>query len=102
MAGDAAHVHAGIGARGMNLGIEDAYVFAELYARGQLDRYHDLRHPVITKVVGQIKHMMNGPRANTGLGRTIRTFPFLVRLMIPLVRWRVQPWVLGLDHDPGV
>ncbi|MCG8469910.1 MAG: hypothetical protein MJB57_17165, partial [Gemmatimonadetes bacterium] len=59
-------------------------------------------HPVITRVVGQIKHMMNGPRADTGLGRTIRAFPFIVRLLIPLVRSRVQPWVLGLDHELGL
>lgn len=102
LGGDAAHVHAGIGARGMNLGIEDAYVFAELYARGQLERYHDMRHPVITKVVCQIKDMMNGPRANTGIGRTVRAFPFLVRLAVPLIRSRIQPWVLGLDHDLGL
>jgi 2-polyprenyl-6-methoxyphenol hydroxylase-like FAD-dependent oxidoreductase len=102
LAGDAAHVHAGIGARGMNLGIEDSYVFAELYAQNRLDEYHDLRHPVISQVVGQIKHMMNGPRANTGLGRAIRTFPFIVRVAVPLVRSRIQPWVLGLDHKLGL
>ena len=30
LAGDAAHIHAPIGGRGMNLGIEDVFVFANL------------------------------------------------------------------------
>ena len=30
LAGDAAHLHSPVGARGMNLGIEDAYVFSEI------------------------------------------------------------------------
>ena len=30
LAGDAAHIHAPIGGRGMNLGIEDVFVFSHL------------------------------------------------------------------------
>ena len=30
LAGDSAHVHAPIGGRGMNLGMEDAFIFANL------------------------------------------------------------------------
>ncbi len=102
LAGDAAHIHAGIGARGMNLGIEDAFVFAELYHRGELNRYDALRRPVIHKVVGQIQRAMAVPRATTLPGRIVRTFPSLVQLLVPLVRSRVQPWILGLDHEIGV
>ena len=86
----------------MNLGIEDAYVFAELYTKNRLDRYHDLRYPVVTKVVGQIKQMMNAARANTSLGRTVRAYPFIVRLVVPVVRPKIQPWLLGLDHELNV
>jgi 2-polyprenyl-6-methoxyphenol hydroxylase-like FAD-dependent oxidoreductase len=32
-AGDAAHVHAPLGNRGMNMGIEDVYVFSKLLAK---------------------------------------------------------------------
>jgi len=39
LAGDAAHVHSPIGARGMNLGIEDARVFAKLARAGRPERY---------------------------------------------------------------
>ncbi|MGZ5956596.1 MAG: FAD-dependent oxidoreductase, partial [Caulobacteraceae bacterium] len=46
LGGDAAHVHSPIGARGMNLGIEDAFVFARRFAEGTLDGYTSERHPV--------------------------------------------------------
>lgn len=99
IAGDAAHIHSGIGARGMNLGIEDAYVFANLYDTKQLDRYHGVRSPVIHKVVDQIKVAMGPPRPTTLPGKMVRTFPWVVSAISPLVKKPVQRWVLGLDHD---
>lgn len=44
LAGDAAHIHSPVGGRGMNLGIEDAFVFAACAAdvlKGQPDRLAD-------------------------------------------------------------
>jgi 2-polyprenyl-6-methoxyphenol hydroxylase-like FAD-dependent oxidoreductase len=46
LGGDAAHVHSPIGARGMNLGIEDAHAFAQRLADGKLDGYTAERHPI--------------------------------------------------------
>jgi 2-polyprenyl-6-methoxyphenol hydroxylase-like FAD-dependent oxidoreductase len=60
LGGDAAHIHSPLGARGMNLGIEDAYVFADCAADalgGRLSRlasYAQLRHPVHRQVVRRI------------------------------------------------
>jgi hypothetical protein len=60
LGGDAAHIHSPLGARGMNLGIEDAYVFADCAAgalAGRLSRlanYTQLRHPVHRQVVRRI------------------------------------------------
>jgi 2-polyprenyl-6-methoxyphenol hydroxylase-like FAD-dependent oxidoreductase len=102
LAGDAAHIHSGIGARGMNLGIEDAYVFASLYDRRQLDRYDKLRRPVVEKVVSQIKRAMGPPRPSTVAGRIVRAAPWLVPVAITLVRNAAQRWLLGLDHELGV
>jgi 2-polyprenyl-6-methoxyphenol hydroxylase-like FAD-dependent oxidoreductase len=102
LAGDAAHVHAGIGARGMNLGIEDAYVFAALCAEGRLDRYDALRRPVVNRVVGQITRAMAMPRATTLPGRAVRAAPWLVPLVFPLLRRTAQRWVIGLDHEVAV
>jgi 2-polyprenyl-6-methoxyphenol hydroxylase-like FAD-dependent oxidoreductase len=105
LGGDAAHVHAGIGARGMNLGIEDAYVFAQLLHENRLDEYDALRRPIVNKVVSQITHMMSVPRSSTPGGRIVRRFPAVVRTLAPRLRKRIQPWLLGLDHpvpfEPG-
>lgn len=46
LGGDAAHVHSPVGARGMNLGIEDAACFAERLAGGTLAGYSDERRPI--------------------------------------------------------
>lgn len=60
LGGDAAHIHSPLGARGMNLGIEDAYVFADCAAdalaghRSRLVNYAQLRHPVHRQVVRRI------------------------------------------------
>jgi 2-polyprenyl-6-methoxyphenol hydroxylase-like FAD-dependent oxidoreductase len=101
LAGDAAHIHSGIGARGMNLGIEDAYVFASLYDREQLDRYDKLRRPVVEKVVSQIKRAMGPPRPSTVQGRIVRAAPRLVLVAVNLVRSTAERWLLGLDHELG-
>ncbi len=39
LGGDAAHAHAPLGARGMNLGIEDAACFARRFVEGTLAGY---------------------------------------------------------------
>lgn len=102
LAGDAAHIHSGIGARGMNLGIEDAYVFATLYDRQQLDRYDRFRRPVVEKVVQQIKRAMGPPRPSTVAGRIVRAAPWLVPAAVGVIRRPAQRWLLGLDHELGL
>lgn len=56
LAGDAAHVHSPVGARGMNLGIEDACWLAWLIEQGRVERYSALRLPSVNKVIAQTKH----------------------------------------------
>jgi 2-polyprenyl-6-methoxyphenol hydroxylase-like FAD-dependent oxidoreductase len=61
LAGDAAHVHAGIGGPGLNMGLQDAANLAwKLGAAvrgwapdGLLDTYHSERHPVASRVAMQ-------------------------------------------------
>ena len=98
LAGDAAHVHAGIGARGMNLGVEDAYVFAALYDAAALDRYAVRREPTVRKVVRQIRRAMGPPRPSTLEGRAVRAAPWAVPLLVAVARGPAQRWILGLDH----
>jgi 2-polyprenyl-6-methoxyphenol hydroxylase-like FAD-dependent oxidoreductase len=70
LAGDAAHVHSPVGARGMNLGIEDGTILARKIVDGGLETYTAERHPVGARVIVQT-----------------RTLTRLVTARQPLVRW---------------
>lgn len=96
LAGDAAHVHSPLGARGMNLGVEDAYVFATLAADGRLQDYGRLRAPAVRRVVRAVRMMTEIPRGRSVLSRLARRAAPLAGHVIPLLG--VQRWILGLDH----
>ncbi len=102
LAGDAAHIHSGIGARGMNLGIEDAYVFARLCAEARLDQYEEIRLPAIKKILRQTHGAMTVPRGKSPLARFVRKVSPLLPLAAPVLERVAPPWVLGLDHEVGV
>lgn len=104
LGGDAAHIHSPIGARGMNLGIEDAFVFADCAAdvlAGQAERlaaYDRLRRPVDHAVVRRVRALTRFVR-NTGPGADLArrvAIPLVTRL--PFVLERIARIGLGLDH----
>ena len=99
LAGDAAHIHSPIGGRGMNLGIEDAYVFASLAAGGRLSEYAGLRRPTDQRVVRGVARMTTVPRGRGLSAKLARPLAPLVARLIPLAEARLAEWVLGLDHD---
>jgi 2-polyprenyl-6-methoxyphenol hydroxylase-like FAD-dependent oxidoreductase len=70
LAGDAAHVHSPVGARGMNLGIEDGTILARKLVDGGLETYTAERHPVGARVI-----------------RQTRALTRLVTVRHPLARW---------------
>lgn len=96
--GDAAHLHSPVGARGMNLGIEEAWVFAQLIHRGELNRYHALRHEVDQAVVRRIERITRTIRGTTPWAQATRRFllPNLMRLKA--VRQTMLRAVTGLDQ----
>jgi 2-polyprenyl-6-methoxyphenol hydroxylase-like FAD-dependent oxidoreductase len=67
LGGDAAHVHSPIGARGMNLGIEDAYAFAARMADGTLDGYTAERHPVGRRWIVLSERMLGAVQSHNPL-----------------------------------
>jgi 2-polyprenyl-6-methoxyphenol hydroxylase-like FAD-dependent oxidoreductase len=72
LAGDAAHVHSPVGARGMNLGIEDGTVLARKMIEGTLDRYTAERHPVGARVIRQTRALTRLVTTRNPLGRWLR------------------------------
>ncbi len=98
LAGDAAHIHSPIGARGMNLGIEDAGVFAELARKGQLTEYSRLRRPVDLRVVHQIEFMSRIVSSRSLLLGFLSTLLFKAVIKVPFVSSRLLAIATGLDH----
>ncbi len=98
LAGDAAHIHSPIGARGMNLGIEDAAVFAALIATDRVDEYESRRRPVDDAVVRRVRIISSLADADSAVLRIARRFAPQVFLNIAPVRRRIVRTVAGLDH----
>jgi 2-polyprenyl-6-methoxyphenol hydroxylase-like FAD-dependent oxidoreductase len=105
LAGDAAHIHSPVAARGMNLGIEDAFVFAECAAEAldgpssRLTDYGRLRREVHHKVIDRVWALTELARGQPDLVGSLRRyllpgiakFPPATRAMVDLLT--------GLDHD---
>jgi hypothetical protein len=77
LAGDAAHVHSPVGARGMNLGIEDGTILARKMVEGGLESYSAERHPVGARVIRQTRALTRLVTAQNPLGRWVRDQMFL-------------------------
>jgi 2-polyprenyl-6-methoxyphenol hydroxylase-like FAD-dependent oxidoreductase len=105
LAGDAAHIHSPIGARGMNLGVEDAHVFAECAADAlggnpsRLDDYDRLRRDVHRDVVGRMKTLTTFSRGRPNVLGASR--PWLIALMtrFPPIARVLRDTLTGLDHE---
>lgn len=97
-AGDAAHIHSPMGARGMNLGLEDAFVFAALETRGRLADYNGLRHPVDQRVVHQVEFFTRMMTDRSRFFDFIRRYVFPQVVRTPLQK-RIKQTVAGLDHE---
>lgn len=99
LAGDAAHVHSPFGGRGMNLGIEDAYVLATLVAEDRLDAYDHLRRPVDRRVTNRVRRMTDMGRSASPVARAARrAAPMLAPALLPFVGGPARRWAFGLDH----
>lgn len=98
--GDSAHIHSGLGARGMNLGIEDAYVFSRLFKDNRLQAYHSERQPVVRDTISQVKFLTDIMRGKSLRSQIVRVLaPVLMPVIFPLIRKRNLQFVLGVDHE---
>lgn len=101
LAGDAAHIHSPVGARGMNLGIEDACWLAWLKAEGRAHEYTALRWPAgrtVLDFTGQQTRQI----VQRGLWADVfRRWLAPAILKVPAVRRRLLARVAGLDTAPA-
>lgn len=99
LAGDAAHVHSPAGARGMNLGIEDAWFFTKCVREGTLARYGPERHRVDTRVVARVARVTAIASGETAATRAVRNFGMRLVAAFGPLRGIMLNTLAGLDHS---
>lgn len=98
LAGDAAHIHSPAGGRGMNLGIEDAVVFARRLVAGDLERYSADRHAVGRQVVRESDMQFRMASVRNPLARRFRNGMIRNVLGAERVQREFRRRMAGIDH----
>lgn len=98
LAGDAAHIHSPAGARGMNLGIEDACVFAKLLSHAGLRHYDEQRRAVDKKVVHRVDLISRIAAGDQTYLRMLRKFVLPEALKMAPLQAAFTRAMSGLDH----
>ncbi|CCM77007.1 FAD-dependent oxidoreductase [Rhizobium mesoamericanum] len=97
LAGDAAHIHSPAGARGMNLGIEDACWLAWLISEGRQKEYAELRMPAVKRVMKQTYRLTSLITMRNPVAITIRDLAAPLILRIPAFSQKLLRSVSGYD-----
>jgi 2-polyprenyl-6-methoxyphenol hydroxylase-like FAD-dependent oxidoreductase len=95
--GDAAHLHSPIGGRGMNLGIEDAYIVSKLIKEDRLNEYDQLRKNYLRKTVKRIDKMTQLIAGYSAFSPLLRNYSGIVKPFFPFIASPSRNFVLGLD-----
>jgi 2-polyprenyl-6-methoxyphenol hydroxylase-like FAD-dependent oxidoreductase len=96
LGGDAAHVHSPVGARGMNLGIEDAAAFAAHLAAGDLALYTAERKPIGHRWIALSERMLRMAQLTTPGLVVLRNLAFRVIGHMPPLQRPLLKRVAGL------
>jgi len=105
LSGDAAHIHSPVAARGMNLGIEDAYVFAEcavgaLAGRpGRLEDYGRMRREIHRRVIWRVKALTELARGRPEMVGALRRYVLPGLTKFPPTAHAMLDLLTGLDHE---
>jgi 2-polyprenyl-6-methoxyphenol hydroxylase-like FAD-dependent oxidoreductase len=94
--GDAAHIHSPAGARGMNLGIEDAATLAERIAAGDLKDWDRQREARAAKVIRESDRLQRMATADGAFARRVMPVVASLLLAIPPLHRRFVQTLAGL------
>lgn len=95
--GDAAHLHSPVGARGMNLGIEDAHILSRLIHQDKLEEFNSQRLSYLNKTVQRINNITMALSGEERRSRMVRKNIQLISVIFPLVMPTVRKFVMGLN-----
>lgn len=105
LGGDASHIHSPVGGRGMNLGIEDAFVYAACAADalsgapGRLADYARLRHPVHGQVVARMRRLTTLARGRPRWLGAARRYVMPAIAAFPPAAQLMRRTLTGMDHQ---
>jgi 2-polyprenyl-6-methoxyphenol hydroxylase-like FAD-dependent oxidoreductase len=95
--GDAGHVHSPAGAKGMNLCIEDSYIFSQLLKEGREADYHKTRYSKIKRTVGIVGQLTDKIGGHNFFGRTVRNNLDTLSVFFPLIMPPLRRFLMGLN-----
>jgi 2-polyprenyl-6-methoxyphenol hydroxylase-like FAD-dependent oxidoreductase len=95
--GDAAHIHSPIGGRGMNLGMEDAYILSKHIKEGRLKEYDHVRRHYLHRTVSRVNNMTQFMAGHSFFRRFMRNNIGLFRPLFPFAMMMGRNFALGLD-----
>jgi 2-polyprenyl-6-methoxyphenol hydroxylase-like FAD-dependent oxidoreductase len=96
-AGDSAHVHAPLGNRGMNLGIEDVYIFAKLLEQGSVEKYNEVRHETVKRFVAKVNELCKKAFAYEKTWKKW-LLPYIAPLVNQMIKNDILLFITGLDY----
>ena len=95
--GDAAHIHSPVGGKGMNLCIEDSYIFSNLIKENREDEFYKIRHAKISRNVGLLGQITDKIGGQNILGRNLRNNMDKLSFMFPIIMSRMKKFLLGIN-----
>lgn len=98
LGGDAAHVHSPLGARGMNLGIEDAFAFARRLSEGALDGYTSERHPIGRRWILLSERLLGVVQSSNPAVIAARNLALRTVARLPAAQQTIMERVAGLKN----
>ena len=95
--GDAAHVHSPIGGRGMNLGVEDAFILSKLISENKQMNYQSIRRGYIKQTVRKINVITQVLTGDSFVSNIARKLLPMGAIAAPLFMNNARKFAMGLD-----
>lgn len=94
--GDAAHIHSPLGAKGMNMCIEDSYVFAGLFRQNKEKDFSDIRRRKVKNAISALGQLTEVAAGQHFIGNTFRSSMKPLSFLFPVFMPFMRKFLLGL------
>jgi 2-polyprenyl-6-methoxyphenol hydroxylase-like FAD-dependent oxidoreductase len=94
--GDAAHIHSPLGAKGMNMCIEDSYVFANLLHQNREKEFSDIRRKKVKNAISTLGQLTEVAAGQHFIGNTFRSSMKPLSFLFPVFMPFMRKFLLGL------